>query len=77
MQRTRLKIHGADLLKTKVIDGIVRNLSGARTAPATAMPLAAKALDTALKDLGRASPARICDVSVGDRFSLPLVAEIA
>ena len=52
-----MKITAPDLLKTKVIDGVVKEpVGGAHRDPQRAMAAAAKALDTALKDLEGMSP---------------------
>jgi acetyl-CoA carboxylase carboxyl transferase subunit alpha len=52
-----MKITAPDLLKTKVIDGVVKEpIGGAHRDPQRAMAAAAKALDTALKDLEGLSP---------------------
>lgn len=55
-----MKITGPDLLKTKVIDSIVKEpVGGAHRDPARAMASAAKALDTALKELEGMSPSEL------------------
>ena len=52
-----MKITAPDLLKTKVIDGVVKEpIGGAHRDPQRAMAAAAKALDAALKELEGMSP---------------------
>ncbi|KCZ93962.1 acetyl-CoA carboxylase carboxyltransferase subunit alpha [Hyphomonas johnsonii] len=52
-----MKITAPDLLKTKVIDGVIKEpVGGAHRDPQRAMASAAKALDTALKNLEGLSP---------------------